>query len=113
MNKVVLCGKAGSDAEEKREGFVTFRLATTEAYKNKEGSWEKATEWHSIVCGSFTAKKAKDIKKGDDVLVEGKIKTHEYNNQRYTQIEALSIQTFKSTPKPSEPRPFSNDELPF
>jgi len=99
MNRVFLFGKAGGDAEEKKEGFVVFRLATTEARKTKEGTWEKQTEWHAIVCGSFTAEKAKNIKKGDDVLVEGQIRTHEYNNQRYTQIEARAITIAASQPK--------------
>ena len=44
MNKVFLFGKAGTDAQERRENFVTFTLATTEARKTKEGGWEKMTE---------------------------------------------------------------------
>lgn len=112
MNKVILFGKAGADAEEKKEGFVVFRLATTEARKTKEGNWEKQTEWHAVVCGSYTAEKAKNIKKGDDVLVEGQIRTHEYNNQRYTQIDAKSVTVVGAKPQAEKK---SNDmfDIPF
>lgn len=112
MNKVILCGKAGRDAEEKTKEFVVFTLATSENRKTAEGKWETLTEWHNIVCGKFTFEKAKNVKKGDNVLVEGKIRTREYNNQKYTQIECQTIQIIKE-PKRDEPRPFTNDELPF
>ncbi len=111
MNKVFLFGKAGTDAQERRENFVTFTLATTEARKTKECGWEKMTEWHNIVCGAYVAEKAKSVKKGDDVLIEGAIKTHEYNNQNYTQIEVRSI-TLVKPPKPQQPQ-FRDDEIPF
>ena len=112
MNKVFLFGKAGQDATEKTQDFVTFTLATSENRKTQEGKWETQTTWHNVVCGKFTAQKAKEIKKGDSVLVEGKIRIHEYNNQKYFQIEAATIQVIK-TEKKSEPKPFADDQIPF
>ncbi len=102
INKAILIGNLGADPELKYmpngDAVVNFRIATTESYKDKEGSQQKKTEWHRIVafrrlaeiCGEY-------LKKGKQVYIEGKIQTRNWedNNgvKRYsTEIIAFSMQ---------------------
>lgn len=52
VNKVILIGNCGRDAELKFTTSGTavcrFSLATNEKFKNKAGEQEQHTEWHSI-----------------------------------------------------------------
>ena len=76
MNKALLMGHAGQDAEKKylSSGVLTakFSLATTEKYKQND-EWKEKTEWHNIVIYGEKAEYVSEVKKGDLVLVEGKI----------------------------------------
>ena len=79
LNKVTLIGNLGKDPEVKTlESGVTranFTLATNESYKDRNGNWQKSTEWHDIVMWRSMADRAKVLRKGMLVYVEGKL-TH-------------------------------------
>ncbi len=80
LNKVMLIGHAGKDAETKQVGDNTvtnFSLATSESYTNKAGEKVENTEWHNIVMWN-KGKVSDFIKKGTQLYVEGKIKTRSY-----------------------------------
>lgn len=93
VNKVILVGNLGKDPELRYTpsgvAVVTFSLATSERYKDREGNRQEKTEWHNIVawrqlaeiCGKF-------LHKGKQVYIEGKIQTRSYDdrdgNKRYT-----------------------------
>jgi single-strand DNA-binding protein len=53
VNKVILLGNLGKDAEvkalESGTPVANFSLATTERYKDKRGEWQDKTEWHNLV----------------------------------------------------------------
>ena len=73
---------------------ATVSMATTESYKNKEGNWVDQTDWHNIVLWRWLAEK--NLIKGDQVYVEGKIKTRSYDdkdgNKKYiTEVVANEI----------------------
>ncbi len=99
VNKVVLVGRVGKNAEliGNENNVAKFPLATTEVYKNKQGEKVEETEWHNIVLfGSMAIMRAKWIKKGMLIYLEGKIQTQSYDdkdgNKRYqTQIVARQI----------------------
>lgn len=103
LNKVILIGRIGKDPEtysfEDGTKKISFSLATTESYKDRNsGNWVEQTEWHNVVGYRFLAEK--NFAKGDLVYVEGKIKTRKYNdkdgNERYiTEIlsEKINILT--------------------
>jgi len=84
MNRVTLCGNLGSDPEISTLPSGTMlakvSLATTESYKDKNtGEWKENTEWHRLVLWESLAKIASDyLKKGNKVLVEGRIKYNQY-----------------------------------
>jgi single-strand DNA-binding protein len=98
LNKVMLIGRIGKDPDtftfENGNKKISFTLATTESYRDKEGNWVDQTEWHNIAGYRYLADK--NVAKGDLVYVEGKIKTRKYQdkegNDRYvTEIVADKI----------------------
>lgn len=100
VNKVILIGNLGKDPEvfsfETGVKKVTFSLATTEIYRNKDGQDVEQTEWHNIVVWRSLADIAeKFLRKGSQVYIEGRIRyrTYEKDGQKkyITDIEADNI----------------------
>jgi len=86
INKVILIGNLGKDPEVRYlEGGVAvarFSIATNESYKDKSGNWQTQTEWHDITCWRGLAERAeKQLKKGMQVYVEGKLKHRKYQDK--------------------------------
>jgi len=92
VNKVILVGNLGKDPElrytPKGDAVVTFSLATTERYKDRDGNKQSKTEWHNIVAWRQLAEICgKYLHKGKQIYVEGKIQNRSYDdrdgNKRY------------------------------
>lgn len=92
VNKVMLIGRVGMEPELRKmdnsRSKLNLRLATTESYKNPSGEWQDITDWHTIVMwGPMAERGEKDIKKGNLIYVEGKIRTRSWEdkegNKRY------------------------------
>jgi len=53
VNKVILVGNLGKDPELRKTAsgstMVTFAMATSEKFKDKQGVQQTRTEWHNIV----------------------------------------------------------------
>ncbi len=86
INKVTLIGHLGADPEMRHlENGVTvarFSLATNENYKDKDGNWQKTTEWHNVVVWREQAERVeKMLKKGMLAYVEGKISYRKFTGQ--------------------------------
>lgn len=134
VNKVILLGRSGQDAQVRTVGdqkVANFSVATTEKYKDsKSGEWKENTEWHNIVCWRHTADLAeKYITKGKELYIEGKLRTRSWEDngsKKYvTEIVAESIQLLGSkndghtapqlalpyAPQPQRPR-FNSTPLP-
>jgi single-strand DNA-binding protein len=102
FNKVIILGNLGRDPEIRRTGTVTaatISIATTEKWKDREsGEQREATEWHRVVMFDRLAEIAEQyLKKGRQVLIEGKLKTRKWTDQqgveRYTtEIHANQLQ---------------------
>jgi single-strand DNA-binding protein len=102
VNKVILIGNAGKDAEvryiDSGIAVASFSLATSESYVAKSGEKVSSTEWHNIIAWRGLAEFAgKYIQKGKKLYVEGRIKSRTYDDKdgikRYvTEIYADSIQ---------------------
>ncbi len=101
VNKVILIGNLGADPEvrylESGSAVAKFNIATTESYTNKSGERVDNTEWHRIELWEGLAKVAeKYLKKGNQVYIEGRIRTDNWTDkegqQRYsTTIRANSM----------------------
>ena len=114
MNKAILIGRLGKDAEIKefQNGgkLLTCTVATSESYKNKDGEWIELTDWHSVkMSGDYVEKIAARLKKGLLVSVEGKIKyaTSEKDGKKttFTNIVAESIKVLEKVEKQPENKP--------
>lgn len=93
VNKVILVGRLGADPEVRTlEGgtkVASVSLATSERYKDRNGNQQESTEWHNVVFWRGLAEVTeKYLKKGDQVYVEGRIKTRKWTdkdgNDRYS-----------------------------
>lgn len=99
MNKVILTGRIGRDAEVKQIGNsynISFSLATSERY-TKDGERRETTEWHNITAwGERWLKLAQYLTKGKLVTVEGRIHYRESINgeskRHYTDIEMRDVE---------------------
>ncbi|MBJ7556369.1 single-stranded DNA-binding protein [Marinomonas spartinae] len=97
INKVILIGNAGNDAEVRfmpsGAAVANVNIATTESWRDRQtGQMQERTEWHRVafmdrgnyrlgqIAGDF-------IKKGSKVYVEGSLRTREWEKdgiKRYT-----------------------------
>ena len=135
MNKVMLIGNLGKDAEVKTFDnggkVVNFTVATTErGYTTKDGRQiPDKTEWHDCVIKRDGLTKVGDyLKKGIKVYVEGKIESREYEKDgakhkiKEIVVSEIEILTPKgegsstSTPQPQpapQPQKEEGSDLPF
>lgn len=127
MNKAIIIGNVGKDPEIKKfeNGQVAnITIATTEKY-TKNGEKIELTEWHNVVAtGKLSEIIEQWVKKGDKILIEGKIRTRSYEKggeKRYvTEIFALNMEMLggkKHEKLPQEsvdlPEATSDNDLPF
>jgi single-strand DNA-binding protein len=106
VNKVILVGNVGKDPDVRHlasdVSVASFPLATSETYRNKENEKVTNTEWHNIVVWRRLAEVVeKYVKKGDPLYIEGKIRSHSYDdkdgNKKYiTEIIADNMQMLGS-----------------
>ena len=104
MNKVILSGFAGKDAESRTtqsgQAVMNVSLATTERWTTESGEKKEKTEWHSLcMFGKRAAALAPHIKKGTRLGVIGSLQTRKWQdkqgNDRYTteiKIDDLEFQ---------------------
>ena len=86
VNRVMLIGNLGREPDiQYLEGNIAvakFPLATTETYKDKNGTLASQTEWHTIVLWRGLAELAqKYLHKGSLVYIEGRIKTRNWEDK--------------------------------
>jgi single-strand DNA-binding protein len=86
VNKVILLGNVGKDPEIKAAGtgtvVATFSIATSERFKDKDGTWQDRTEWHNLVAFGKVAEIIRDyVKKGSKLYVEGSLRTQSWDDK--------------------------------
>ncbi|MGN7886679.1 single-stranded DNA-binding protein [Dyadobacter endophyticus] len=102
VNKVILIGNLGSDPEvrylESGSAVAKFNIATTETYTNKNGERVDNTEWHRIELWEGLAKVAeKYLKKGNQVYIEGRIRTDTWTDKEGQQRTGVTIRANSMT----------------
>jgi len=85
VNKVILLGNLGRDAETKftPSGIArtTFSIATTRRYKDSQtGEWKDETDWHNIVLWR-SENVANYLTKGKQVYIEGRLQSRSYDDK--------------------------------
>jgi len=92
VNKVILLGNLGKDAETKFTPSGTaasnFTLATNRRWKDQQtGEWKEETEWHRCVLWR-SENRANYLTKGTPVYIEGRLQTRSWEDKdgqkRYT-----------------------------
>lgn len=89
MNKVILVGHLGRDPEigetQGNKRYARLSLATSYSYTNKTtGEVVEKTTWHRIVCwgDGLTAFIADKVKKGNKLLIDGKLQNEHLSEKR-------------------------------
>jgi single-strand DNA-binding protein len=136
VNKVTLLGRLGRDPELKYTAsgtpFCRFSVATDESWTDKaSGEKKTAVEWHNISCWDKLAEIANQyLKKGDQVYLEGKLQTREWDDQEGNKRKTTEInmkemtllgskggnsQAAGAAPPAGGPagQPFTDDDVPF
>jgi len=85
VNKVILLGNLGKDAETKfTPGGISvskFSLATGRRNKDQQsGEWKDITDWHNIVVWR-TEHVANFLLKGKQIYLEGRLETRSYEDK--------------------------------
>ena len=86
LNKVMLIGNVGKDPELKYTPsgipVTSFRLATSETWKDRDGRVQEHTDWHTIVAWRGLAEVInKLVNKGSRVYIEGRIQTRTFDDK--------------------------------
>ncbi len=117
VNKVILVGRLGKDAEVKTlnsgKPVMNFSVATSETWTDKDGKKQEKTEWHNCVTMNerMTDAISKYLTKGTQVYIEGKLQTRKWEDKngetRYTTEIMIgpggTITLLGGGDKPSEP----------
>ncbi|MBI5325011.1 MAG: single-stranded DNA-binding protein [Ignavibacteriae bacterium] len=98
LNKVLLVGNVGKEPDFKYTSsgipVVTFRMATTEVWRDKENNMQEHTDWHTVTAWRGLAEVIqKIVKKGSKVFVEGKLQSRQFDDksgQRKQVVEVLA-----------------------
>ena len=102
-NQVVLIGNIGRDPELKQtakgETMASFTIATSNGYFDKQAKkWnELPSDWHNIRAFGAVAEQISDYSKGQRVLVTGKLKADQYEQDgqkktfNYVNIESIAL----------------------
>ncbi len=85
VNKVILLGNLGRDAETRftpnGTARTTFSIATSRRWKDQQtGDWKEETDWHNIVLWR-QENVANYLTKGRQVYVEGRLQTRNYEDK--------------------------------
>jgi single-strand DNA-binding protein len=86
VNKVILIGNLGADAELRKTNNQTSvtnaRLATHETYRDGDKKKIETTEWHRLVIfGKGAETFAKYAGKGSLIYIEGKLQTRKWEDR--------------------------------
>jgi single-strand DNA-binding protein len=124
LNKVQLIGHVGKDPEytytSGGTAVATFRLATSESWKDKNGALQENTDWHTIVVWNSQYRNLADIvhklvHKGSKLYVEGKLKYRTFESRdgskrTVTEIIADNIMLLDAKPASEQSGNSSQEE---
>lgn len=95
VNKVILIGHLGKDAETKfttgGAAKTTFAIATNRRWKDKEtGEWKEETDWHNVVLWR-QENVANYLTKGKQIYVEGRLQTRNYEDKEGKKVYITEV----------------------
>jgi single-strand DNA-binding protein len=95
VNKVILLGHLGRDAETKFTpsgvSVTNFSLATSRRWKDQQsGEWKEETEWHRIVLWR-SENISNYLLKGKQVYIEGRLQTRSYEDKEGRKVYTTEV----------------------
>jgi single-strand DNA-binding protein len=95
VNKVILVGRLGRDAETKftpgGAAVTQFSVATNRRWKDKDsGEWKEETDWSNVVLWR-SENLANYLTKGKQVYVEGRLRTRNYEDKDGKKVYATEV----------------------
>ncbi len=95
VNKVILIGHLGRDAETKFTpsgvAITNFTLATSRRWKDQQsGEWKEETEWHRIKMWR-SENVSNYLTKGKQVYVEGRLETRSYEDKEGRKVYTTEV----------------------
>ena len=95
LNKVMLIGNLGQDAEHRfttnNTEVSTFSIATSHSYKGKDGNWVNDTTWHNVVIFGASDFLKGNLKKGKKFYIEGRISKRDYENKDGVKVYVTEV----------------------
>jgi single-strand DNA-binding protein len=122
VNKVILIGNLGIEPDFKQSSagvsIANASIATSDSWKDKDGSTQERTEWHRLVFFNRLAEIVRDyVKKGSKIYVEGRLQTRKWEDktgvERYTteivvsemqMLDKISTDSTSSTSSANKPK---------
>ena len=117
LNRILIIGNLGGDPESRftptGRQLTRFTVATHRKWTDSDDVVHTATDWFNVECWNGTGEAVvKYLSKGRLVLVQGKLRIDQYEQdgktQYYTKVVASSVQ-FLDWPKDAAPE----EDLPF
>ncbi|RYC67308.1 MULTISPECIES: single-stranded DNA-binding protein [Spirosoma] len=109
LNKVIIIGNVGSDPDVRYldGGSVVakFSVATNERYTTRTGEQVESTEWFRVEVWNDQAKTIeKYVRKGQQIYVEGRLRTETYTDREGKERFALNVRatTFQFLSGPND-----------
>lgn len=125
VNRVTLVGRLGKDPDIKKtssgKALARFSVATTSSWTDKSGEKKEQTDWHTVVAwGGFAEVIGKNLAKGDQVYIEGKLQTRTWETdgqtKYFTEVIVSDYQKLTPTTNPistGDGIGSDNNEFPF
>jgi single-strand DNA-binding protein len=95
VNKVILVGHLGRDAETKFTpggvAMTRFSVATNRRWKDKDsGEWKEETDWSNVVLWR-SENLANYLTKGKQIYVEGRLQTRSYEDKDGKKVYSTEV----------------------
>ncbi|RPI65754.1 MAG: single-stranded DNA-binding protein [Ignavibacteriales bacterium] len=114
LNKVMLIGNLGKDAENRfttnNLSVTNFTLATSNSYKGKDGNWVNETTWHNIVAFNTSDYMKDNLKKGRKFYIEGRISKRDYTDKEGIKRYMIEVVAERMIPLDSSGAPEESQE---
>ena len=86
LNKMMIIGNLGADPELRYtpsgKAVTNLRVAVNHNFKGADGEWQKETQWFNVEVWDQAAERAAEqLRKGNKVYAEGRLRTREWEGQ--------------------------------
>lgn len=102
INRVQLTGNIGKEPELMTTNtgakYVRLSLATNEFYTNRTGEKVNETNWHNVIAwGQLAERIAVSMHKGDEITVEGSLRSRSYDDKEGKRRYVTEVLIFECT----------------